>query len=348
MQYRNLGATDLEVSLICLGTMTWGEQNTEAEAREQIEIALEAGVNFIDTAELYPVPPKADTQGLTESYLGNWLHKNPARRERLVIATKAAAAADWISYLRNGEARLDEANLRTALETSLQRLRTDYVDLYQVHWPERATNFFGRLGYREHRPEKDGVPIAETLEALAKLVQEGKVRHIGISNETPWGVTEYLRLARQHDWPRIVSVQNPYNLLNRSFEVGLAEIACREKVGLLAYSPLAFGALSGKYLNGARPPGARLTLFTHFTRYLNDRATAATRDYVQLAQRHDLDPAQMALAFVNAQPFLTSNIIGATRVEQLRSDLASAELALSTEVLEEIGKVHDANPNPAP
>jgi len=344
MHYHPLGDTDLKVSVICLGTMTYGEQNTEAEAHEQLDYALERGVNFIDTAEMYPVAPRAETQGCTEAFIGNWMAARGVR-DRVVLATKVTGPG--MSHLRGGN-RLDRDNVRQALEDSLRRLRTDYVDLYQVHWPERRANFFGRLGYEQHLPENDGVPIAETLEALADLVRQGKVRYIGISNETAWGTCEYLRLAERNAWPRIVSIQNPYNLLNRSYEVGLAELSCRERVGLLAYSPLGFGVLTGKYLDGARPSGARLTLFSSYARYLKQRAQQATREYVELAHAHGLDAAQMALAFINHRPFLTSNIIGATTMEQLRDNIDSAELELPDEVMQGIQRIHEANPNPAP
>lgn len=346
MEYTKLGNTDIEVSRICLGTMTWGEQNTEAEAHEQLDYAVAAGINFIDTAELYPVAPKAETQGLTEQYIGSWLAKRNDR-DKLIIASKVCARADWLPYLRDGKAQLDKKNITAALDASLQRLQTDYIDLYQVHWPERDTNFFGKLGYY-HAPEKDGVPIEETLAILDDLIQAGKIRSIGISNETAWGCAEYLRVAREQDRPRIVSIQNPYNLLNRSFEVGLAEFAHREGVGLLAYSPLGFGVLSGKYLHDAKPAGTRLVIFDRFTRYTNPQAIAATEAYVKLAQDHGLDPAQMALAYVNSRPFLTSNIIGATSMEQLRSNIDSSNIQLDKDVLREIEAIHATIPNPAP
>ncbi len=345
MQYSSLGGTDLQVSRICLGTMTWGEQNTETQAHEQLDYALAQGINFIDTAELYPVPPKQDSYGRTEVFIGSWLRRQA--RDKLVIASKFAASADWIPWIRNGKAAANQQNIVQALDDSLHRLQTDYIDLYQIHWPERGTNFFGQLGYR-HVPEKDGVPVEETLEALGRLQQAGKIRHIGISNETPWGVAEYLRIASAKGLPRIVSIQNPYNLLNRTFEVGLAEFAHREQVGLLAYSPLAFGALSGKYLDGKLPAGARLTLFSHFQRYRSGLAVACTERYVGLAREYGLDPAQMALAYVNSRPFLTSNIIGATTMEQLRSDIASIELDLHAELLEQIEQIHEQQPNPCP
>jgi aryl-alcohol dehydrogenase-like predicted oxidoreductase len=341
---RPLGATGLQVSVVGLGTMTWGEQNSEAEAHEQLDAAVAAGVNFIDAAEMYPVPPKAETQGRTEQYLGSWL-KARRNRSQVIVATKVTGPAD-MPWLRGGP-RPSRAQLRQALEASLRRLQTDYVDLYQVHWPDRSTNFFGRLGY-EHRDAESALPIEETLEAFAQLVKEGKVRHVGISNETPWGLAEYLRLAREKGWPRVCSIQNPYSLLNRSFEVGLAEFAHREQVGLLAYSPLAFGVLSGKYLDGARPAGARLTLFSRFQRYTGERVERAVREYVALARRHGLDPARMALAYVYSRPFLASALIGATKMVQLRDNLAAAQLDLSSEVVAGIENIHRDHSNPAP
>ena len=347
MEYRKLGTTGLDVSVICLGTMTYGEQNTEAEAFAQLDYALEQGVNFIDCAEMYPVPPKPETCGRTEEYIGNWLAAR-GNRDKFVLATKVtgrSAANSGVGHIRGGP-RLTREQILKACDDSLARLRTDYIDLYQVHWPERQANFFGKLGY-EHGDD-DGVAIAETLSALAELVQAGKVRHIGISNETPWGMHEYLRVAEKNSLPRIASIQNPYNLLNRSFEVGAAEMAIREQCGLLAYSPLAFGALSGKYLGGQKPEGARLTLFERFQRYTGPRAVAATEQYVALAREAGLDPAQMALAFVNRQPFVTANIIGATTMAQLESDIASASIQLDDALLQEIEAVHADNPNPAP
>lgn len=346
MQYRRLGTTDLQVSALCLGTMTFGEQNTEPEAHAQLDRAVGAGINFIDTAEMYPVPPRAETQGLTESYIGSWLARR-GRRDGLILASKVAGPGDWLSYLRAGKARLDRVNIEAALHGSLKRLGTDYLDLYQLHWPDRRTNFFGRLSY-EHPAEDHSVPIAETLEVMRDLVRAGKVRYIGVSNETPWGVMRYLNLAEQRGLPRIQSIQNPYNLLNRTFEIGLAEIAHREACGLLAYSPLAFGVLSGKYLGGNRPAGARLTLFERFDRYSNALAEPTIRAYVELAQRHGVDPAQMALAWVTTRPFVTANIIGATSLQQLDCDLASLDLQLTRELCEGIEAIHLRQPNPCP
>lgn len=343
MEYRLLGRTELKVSRICLGTMTWGEQNSEAEAHAQMDMAVDAGVNFFDTAEMYPVPPKAETQGRTESYIGTWFKKT-GRRGDIVLASKVIGPG-MFPYLRGGP-RLDRAQVLTACEASLRRLQTDHIDLYQVHWPQRPTNYFGQLGY-EHRGDGD-VTIEETLSALAELVRQGKVRHVGISNETPWGLSEYLRLHREKRLPRIEAIQNPYSLLNRSFEVGLAEFAHREQIGMLAYSPLAFGVLSGKYLDGARPAGARLTLFTRFARYNGEHAAAATAEYVALARTQGLDPAQMALAFVSSRPFVCANIIGATTLEQLRSNLDSARVELSPDVLKAIDAIHARYTIPCP
>lgn len=343
MQYRALGTTGLKLSVIGLGTMTWGEQNTEADAHAQLDLALDAGVNFVDTAEMYPVPPRDETQGRTEQYIGSWLRKTGRRRD-IVLATKVIGPG-MFPYLRGGP-RLDRTQVIAACEASLGRLQTEVIDLYQVHWPQRPTNYFGKLGYEPR--EAEGPAIEETLEALDTLVRQGKVRHVGISNETPWGLAEYLRLHRERGLPRIQSVQNPYNLLNRSYEVGLAEFAHREHVGLLAYSPLAFGMLSGKYLDGARPPRARLTLFSRFSRYNGEQGVAATAAYVALARAHGLDPAQMALAYVNSRPFVVSNIVGATTLAQLRSNLGSAALSLSEAVLQGIEQIHARHTIPCP
>jgi aryl-alcohol dehydrogenase-like predicted oxidoreductase len=350
MEYRPLGETESKVSAVCLGTMTWGEQNTEAEAHAQMDMAVEYGVNFFDTAELYPVPPKKETQGLTEHYIGTWFEKRRNRGD-ILLATKVVGPSrvfgPGFEYFRGEEARLSRVHIRHAVEGSLKRLRTDYIDLYQLHWPERTTNFFGKLGY-EHQADEDAIPLKETFETLQELVKEGKIRFIGLSNETPWGMMESLRLARECGLPRIVSVQNPYNLLNRTYEVGLAEMSIREKVGLLAYSPLAFGALSGKYLGGAMPAGARMTLFTRFQRYNNPQAVAATERYVRLAKQHGLSPVQMALQYVTTRPFVTSNIIGATSLHQLKEDLESLHVRLSEDVRAGIEAIHTMIPNPSP
>ena len=344
MKYGELGTSGLKVSRICLGTMTWGEQNSEAEAHAQMDYAVAQGINFFDTAEMYPVPPRAPTQGRTEQYIGSWFAARGGR-DKIVLATKVTGPGDF-SYLRGGT-RLDRKSVLAACDVSLQRLRTDHIDLYQVHWPERNTNYFGKLGYAP-RDESQVTSIEETLSAIAELITAGKVRHAGVSNESPWGVAEYLRAAREKNLPRIASIQNPYSLLNRSFEIGLAEFAHRERVGLLAYSPLAMGVLAGKYLHGARPAGARMSLFTRFARYINQEAELATREYVKLAQAHGLDPAQMALAFVSSRPFVHANIIGATTLEQLKSNIASIDVTLSEEVLRAIEEIHRRYTIPCP
>ncbi|WP_341679207.1 NADP(H)-dependent aldo-keto reductase [Niveibacterium sp. SC-1] len=349
MQTRPLGRTGIDVSLIALGTMTWGEQNTEADAHSQLDLALESGINLIDAAEMYPVPPRPETQGRTEQYIGTWVSK-AGRRDRVVLATKAAGPARKPHnprHIRGGDCFFDRKNLEAALHDSLKRLRTDYVDLYQLHWPDRSTNTFGQLGY-VHVKDEVTTPIDETLRVLEDFIKAGKVRAIGVSNETPWGLSRFVQYAETLGLPRVASIQNPYNLLNRSFEIGLSEIALREDVGLLAYSPLAFGVLSGKYLAGARPAGARVTLFERFQRYTNENAEAATYEYVKLAHKHGIDPVHLALGFVNTRDFLTSNIIGATTLAQLRQNIASAAVTLPAEVLAGIDAIHRRYPNPAP
>ena len=347
MQYTNLGSSDIRVSKLCLGTMTWGEQNSKAEAHAQLDIALDHGVNFIDTAEMYSFPSSPQTYGATETIIGNWLAQRN-NRDKILIATKVVGPCQqWMPHIRNGETRLDRKNILAAVDGSLRRLQTDYIDLYQTHWPQRKTNYFGRLGY-EHDSTPVAATIDETLAALDECVRAGKVRAVGVSNETPWGVAEHLRVATATGAARIVSIQNPYSLLNRTFEVGLAEFAMRERVGLLAYSPLGFGMLTGKYLNGAFPENSRLSLFKQFTRYLSDRSYLATEQYLDIARRHSLSFAQMSLAYVTNRPFTTSNIIGATTMEQLEENLQSADLRLSDEVVREIELVHKEIPNPAP
>lgn len=345
MQYRSLGKTDVSVSAISLGTMTWGEQNTQDQAFEQIRMAKEAGVNFIDTAEMYPVPPRGETYTKTESIIGEYFKKYGDRGD-WVLASKVAGPGR-MEHIRDGNPRLDRKNITAALEASLKRLNTDYLDLYQLHWPDRKTNFFGVLGYT-HDEQDVAVDIEETLTVLGELVKAGKIRNFGLSNETPWGTHRFLHLAETRGLPRAVSIQNPYNLLNRSFEIGLAEMAIREQIGLLAYSPLAFGMLTGKYENGARPADGRLTLFDRFQRYNNPQAVSATARYVALAREHGLDPSQMALAYVTSRPFVTSNIIGATNLEQLAINLGSIDVSLSDEVIAGIEAIHVSQPNPAP
>ena len=348
MEYRTLGRTDIQVSVIGLGTMTFGEQNTEAEGHEQIEYALDQGVNLIDTAEMYSVPPRAETYGSTERIIGTWIRKS-GKRHKIVLCSKVAGPTHVLKadYLRDGTNRLDRRSILAAIDSSLQRLQTDYIDLYQLHWPDRSTNFFGQLGYR-HAEGDDSVPIEETLDVMTGLVRSGKIRHVGLSNETPWGLHRFLQAAEQRGLARVVSIQNPYSLLNRTFEIGLAEMAIREGVGLLAYSPLGFGMLSGKFANGARPPQSRIVRWARFARYNGEFAEKATASYVEIARNHGLDPAQMALAFVNRQRFLTSNLIGATTMEQLKTNLASAAIELSADTVEAIESAHRAQPNPCP
>lgn len=346
MHYHRIPHSSLEVSVLGLGTMTFGEQNTEAQAHEQLDHAVAAGVNLIDTAEMYPVPPRPATQGLTETYIGNWLHKR-GQREKIILASKVAGPVRNSDLGIRPQQILDRKNIRLALDASLQRLQTDYLDLYQVHWPQRATNCFGKLNY-SYTDEKLAVTILETLEALNEQVRAGKIRYLGISNETPWGAMRYLQLAEKHDLPRIVTVQNPYSLLNRSFEVGMAEISQFEGLELLAYSSLAFGTLTGKYLNGAKPANARNTLFSRFTRYNAPHTQRAIAEYVALAQRHGLDPAQMALAFVRRQPFVASTLLGATTLEQLQTNLDSLTLELDDDVINALEEIHQRFTIPAP
>ena len=351
MDYTELGQTGMKVSRVCLGTMTWGRQNTPEDAFQQMDYALDLGITFFDTAELYSVPPQAETYGKTEEIIGEWLTKRGAR-DKIVLASKIACKNaigrnPSVDYMRDGDMRLDKANITAAVDASLKRLKTDYLDLYQIHWPERAANFFGHLGYTWH-DDTDATPLEETLDALADVVKAGKVRAVGLSNDTPWGVMKAVALAEQKGLPRVASVQNPYSLLNRTYEIGLAEISMREQCGLLAYSPLAFGALSGKYLGGARPEGARITLFPYFSRYIGEKGEEATRRYVELAQAHGLKAAQMALAFVMNQPFVTATIIGATTMDQLKDNIAAFDLALSDDVLEGIEAIHKDITNPSP
>ena len=349
MEYRKLANTDIKLSVICLGSMTWGMQNTEEEGHAQIDFALERGVNFIDTAELYPVPPNLECQGKTETCIGTWLASRK-KRDKIFIASKVTGPGEFVKFIRQGP-RLNRKHIELAIEASLKRLQTDYIDLYQLHWPERKTNFFGKLGYSPESDEetKKAISIHETLEVLNDLVKAGKIRYIGLSNETPWGLMEFLRLAKEKNMPRVVSIQNPYNLLNRIYEIGLAEMSHREKISLLAYSPLAFGVLSGKYIGGQLPNKSRLQLFgKHYKRYINEVALKATEAYAKIAKKYNLDFAKMSLAFVNSRSFLTSNIIGATTLKQLEHNIDSINLKLDLEILEEILTVHKKYPNPSP
>lgn len=349
MDYRKLGRTDLKVSVLCLGTMTFGEQNTEAEGHEQLDYALDCGINFIDTAEIYSIPPRRETQGSTERVIGGWLASRKAR-DKVILATKVAGRGD-ATWLRasNEPTRLDKKNIAEAIEGSLKRLRTDYVDLYQLHWPDRSVPLFGAGGTLWREPSRrEEIGVEETLATLDGLVKEGKVRHAGLSNETPWGVAQFLRAAENGVGPRVVSIQNAYNFLNRSFEMGLAEFTYREQVGLLAYSPLAQGYLTGKYQNGARPPGARTTLFERGQRYETPGASTAIDKYLELARDFGLDPAQLALAFVTSRSFVTSNVIGATTMAQLRADIDSVGVQITPELEARIDAIHQLHSNPAP
>ena len=351
MEKIKLGTSDLKVSPICMGTMTFGQQVDQATAHTILDHALARGIDFIDTAEMYSVPPSAQTYGSTERIIGTWLKKS-GKRSKVILATKVAGpgAVLGVSHVRGGNNSLDRSNILAAVDASLMRLQTDYIDIYQLHWPSRPTNFFGRLGY-EHAQSlqpAQAVAIEETLGTLDELVRAGKVRHIGLSNETPWGVHRYLHLAETTGKQRIVSIQNPYSLLNRTFEIGLAEMSIHEDVSLLGYSPMAFGVLSGKFLDGARPAESRMVRWSRFSRYSNVHATRATESYAGIAAGYGLNFAQMSLAFCRQQRFMTSVLVGATTMDQLRTNLGSASLTLSPEVLKEIEGVHRAHPNPCP
>lgn len=345
MKMKTLGRSDIKVSELSIGTMTFGEQNTQAECDAIMDMALDYGVNFVDTAEMYAVPIKAETYGHTETMLGNWM-KARGNRDQIVLATKVAGPSDNINWIRDGNHRLDRQNIIDAAEASLQRLQSDVIDLYQVHWPDRNTNTFGDLGY-VHDADEQCVEIEETLRALSELVDAGKVRTVGLSNETPWGVMTFLRLAEQYDLPRAVSIQNPYNFLNRTYEVGLSEVSIREDCGLMCYGILGSGALSGKYLNNSRPEGARATLWPeYFSRYFSKGSIEATQKYVALAHEHGITPPQMAVAWGLTQPFMLSIILGATKTEQVEEQLLAAEMTLSAELLSQIENIHRELPNP--
>ena len=345
MNYRKLGNTDLDVSTICLGTMTWGEQNTQEEGFEQMDFALDQGINFIDTAELYAVPPRKETYGHTESIIGNWFEKTK-KREKVILATKVAGPAR--DYLRKGENSFVGKNLDDALNDSLKRLKTDYIDLYQLHWPERNVNIFGKLGYVHKENEWNN--FEQVLENLKKYIDQGKIRYIGLSNETPWGVMNYLKLHKDKNLPRMMSIQNPYSLLNRLFETGLSEVSMREKIGCLAYSPLASGYLSGKYRNGSFPKGSRMERDGDFWkyRYNTPNMEKAVEEYYKISKKYNLDLSQMSLKFCEVQNFMTSVIIGATTMEQLKTDIESVNVKLSDEVIKEINEVQKIYPNPCP
>lgn len=346
MIYTVLPHTDLEVSKICLGTMTWGRQNTEDEGHQQMDYAVERGINFFDTAELYPVPAMKELYADTERIIGNWFKKT-GNRDKIVLASKIAGKADFTKFIR--ETGFVKEAIVEAVEGSLQRLQTDYLDLYQLHWPERHTNYFGQRGYKHSSHDYWEDNIHQVLETLRDLIAEGKIRHVGLSNETPWGTMRFLEESKVHrSLPRMVSIQNPYSLLNRTFEVGLAEISMREDIALLPYSPLGFGVLSGKYLGGMQPANGRVTLFPAYDRYSGETATQATQKYYDLANEHGLSLTQMALAFVNSRPFVKSNIIGATNLDQLKENIDSINVELNDEVLKGIEMIHNQIPNPAP
>ena len=351
MEYRKLGHTDLNVSAICLGTMTFGEQNAEAEAHQQLDYAFSQGINFVDTAEMYPVPPKAESFTRTETIVGNWLKKQP--REKVILATKVSGPRRKMHWVRGGPTSLNRENIRTAVEGSLKRLQTDYIDLYQLHWPERNVPMFGQYQFDPAQESENGearhwVPIEEQLETLAELVKEGKIRHLGVSNEQPWGVMEFLRIARERKLPRIASIQNCYSLINRGFEFGLAEISYRENISLLAYSPLAFGHLTGKYLPGGSADG-RAALFKGFAqRYEKPNVNPASAAYAELAQKHGMSPVELALSFVFRRWFVSSTIVGATSMAQLKENIGAWQKPLSADILKEIETLHLRYMNPAP
>ena len=346
MKFKKLGNTDINVSLICLGTMTWGEQNSQEEAFAQMDYSVNRGINFFDTAELYAVPPKAETYSKTETMIGNWFHEKK-NRDQIILATKISGPG--LNWIRGGGMQYFEESFSKAIEGSLKRLKTDYIDLYQLHWPERNTNFFSKLGYKHLQKEEEWNSFESVLKILNQFIDQGKIRHIGLSNETPYGLTKFLNISETQNLPRVVSVQNPYSLVNRTYEVGMAEISIRDQAGLLAYSPLGFGVLSGKYLNDQMPEGSRLKLFGNsFPRYQGTRTSKAVQEYFHIAKKHNLSLTQMSLAFVNQQEFVTSNIIGATTMDQLKENIDSVDIILDQEVIEEINVIHHENPNPAP
>jgi len=345
MNYRKLGNTDLDVSTICLGTMTWGEQNTQDEGFEQMNYSLDQGINFFDTAELYAIPPKKETYGKTEEIIGNWF-KEKKNRSKVILATKIAGPG--LSWVRGGGNQYDKEKLNKAVNQSLKRLQTDYIDLYQLHWPERKTNYFGKLGY-EHKNDNEWNNFEEILNALDEIIKSGKIKYIGLSNETAWGLTKFLEISKTKNLPRVMSVQNPYNLLNRTYEIGLAEASIREKSGLLAYSPLASGIMSGKYRNGAMPDGSRMKLFgDRFPRYKTKNAINAVEEYYKISKKYNIDLSQMSLKFCELQPFMTSVIIGATTMEQLKTDIESVNVNLSDDIIKEINEVQKLYTNPCP
>ena len=345
MQYNQLGESGLNVSEICLGTMTYGQQNTIEDAHQQLNYAISQGINLIDAAEMYPVPPRAETQGRTEVYIGEWLKHQ--QRDKLIIATKIAGPGRGMKWIRDGAKVINQNNIKQAVDGSLKRLQTDYIDLYQLHWPDRYVPLFGQTVYEQNR-ERETIPIAEQLTVFAELIKAGKIRYIGLSNETPWGICEFSNAAKQLKLPKVISIQNAYNLLNRVFDSALSEACYRENIGLLAYSPLGFGMLSGKYLN-SNPPNARMTLFDLFSqRYLKTNVNEAVAAYTDIARANKLTPVQLALAFVRSRWFVKSTIIGATTMAQLKDNLESVNIVLNKDILVEIDAVHSRYPNPAP
>ena len=345
MKFKKLGNTDLDVSLICLGTMTWGTQNTEKDAFEQMDYSVSQGVNFFDTAEIYSVPPTSDSYGKTEVMIGNWFEKRK-NRDKIILASKVAGpGCDWI---RGGGNNFDEKKIGEAIDGSLKRLKTDYIDLYQLHWPERSTNFFGRRDYSYNNKEGEWNSFENILNALSKYIKNGKIRYIGMSNETPYGLSRYLEISKNKGAPRMMSVQNPYSLVNRTYEIGMSEISIRQKCGLLVYYPLAAGALSGKYRNGEMPKNSRMALFKGWERHLNPLAMRAYDEYYKLAKDFNLTMVQLAQSFVNSRPFVTSNIIGATTMEQLKENIDSVNINFTDEMMERVDKIHNENPNPSP
>ena len=346
MNYKKLGSTDVDVSTICLGTMTWGEQNSKADGFEQMDYAIDNGVNFWDTAEIYAIPMREETYGETENIIGEWFKKTK-KRDKVILATKVSGPTSK-EYIRGGGCSYDKKSMSEALEKSLKRMQTDYIDLYQLHWPERNTNFFGQQGYEHDSNEKNWIAFEEILETLKKFVDAGKIRYVGLSNETAWGLAKCLELSKLKNLPKMMAVQNPYNLLNRTYEVGLAEISVREQSGLLAYSPLAFGYLTGKYRNNNMPKGSRIDLFKDFTRYNNENSIKAIEKYYKISQKFNLDFAQMSIKFCEIQPFVTSVIIGATTMQQLKTNVESVNVKLNNEIINEINEVQKIYPNPCP